>query len=133
MDPKKIARIEHYFQLQIPAGKAFLEYNKLYPGESVGKSTFFKYYQKLRKGEPMYKSNFSPGRPRSIDEERLHQMVLCNPFMTTRELAKELGCTFSAVAKRLRAMCFVNKWSVWVPHDLPPRPQNDALKWRKPS
>ncbi len=41
MDPKKIARIEHYFKLQIPAGKAFLEYNKLYPGESVGKSTFF--------------------------------------------------------------------------------------------
>ncbi len=31
MDPKKIARIEHYFKLQIPAGKAFLEDNKLYP------------------------------------------------------------------------------------------------------
>ncbi len=41
--------------------------------------------------------------------------------MTTRELAKELGCTFSAVAKRLRAMHFVNKWSVWVPHDLTPQ------------
>ncbi len=75
----------------------------------------------LRKGEPIYERNFSPGRPRSIDEERLHQMVLSNPFMTTRELAKELGFTFSAVAKRLRAMRFVNKWSVWVPHDLPPQ------------
>ncbi len=32
--------------------------------------------------------------------------------MTTRELAKELGCTFSAVDKRLRA--------VWVPYDPPP-------------
>ncbi len=63
----------------------------------------------------MYKSNSSPGRHRSIDEERLHQLVLSNPFMATRELAKELGCTFSAVAKRLRAMHFVNKWSVWVP------------------
>ncbi len=72
----------------------------------------------LRKGEPIYKRNFSPGRPCSIDEERLHQMVLSNPFMITRELAKELGCTFSAVAKRLRAMRFDNKWSVCVPHDL---------------
>ncbi len=41
--------------------------------------------------------------------------------MTTRELAKELGCTFSAVAMRLRAMHFVNKWSVWVPYNLPPQ------------
>ncbi len=56
--------------------------------------------------------------------------------LTTREQAKELGFTFSTVAKRLRAMHFVNKWSVWVPYDLlppPPRPQNAALKWRKPS
>ncbi len=58
MDPKKIARIEHYFKLQIPAGKAFLEYNKLYPEKSVSKSTFFKYYQKLRKGVPIYKKIF---------------------------------------------------------------------------
>ncbi len=42
----------------------------------------------------MYKSNFSPGRPRSINEERLHQLVLSNPLMTIQELAKELGCTF---------------------------------------
>ncbi len=41
MDPKKITRIEHYFKLQIPADKAFLGYNKLYPEESIGKSTFF--------------------------------------------------------------------------------------------
>ncbi len=108
MDSKKIARIEHFFKLQIPAGKAFLEDNKLFPEESVCKSTFLKYYRKLRKGEPIYKRNFSPGRPRSIDEERLHQLVLSSPVMTTRELAKELGCTFYAVAKRLRAMRFVN-------------------------
>ncbi len=73
MGPKKIARIEHNFKLQIPAGKAFLEKNKLYPEESVSKSPFFKYYQKLRKGEPVYKRNFSPGGPRSIDDERLHK------------------------------------------------------------
>ncbi len=64
-------RIEHYFKLQIPAGKAFLEYNKLYPGERIGKTTFFKYYKKLRSGEPVYERHFFPGRPRSIDEERL--------------------------------------------------------------
>ncbi len=84
MDPQKIARIEHYFKLKIPASKAFREYNQLYPEESVSKTTFYKYYQMLRKEEPIYKRNFSPGRPRSIDEERLHQMVLSNPFMTTR-------------------------------------------------
>ncbi len=39
MDPKKIARIEHYFKLQIPASKAFREYNQLYPEEIVSKTT----------------------------------------------------------------------------------------------
>ncbi len=119
MDPQKNARIEHYFKLKIPASKAFREYNQLYPEEKLSKTTFYKYCQMLIKGEPIFKRIFSPGRPRSIDEERLHQMVLSNPFMITRELAKELGCTFSAVAKRLRALRFVNKWSVWIPHDLP--------------
>ncbi len=47
--------------------------------------------------------------------------------MTTRELAKELDCSFSAVAKRLRSMNFVNKWSIWVPYDLPP-PQTAELR-----
>ncbi len=87
----------------------------------------------MRSEEPVYERHFSPGHPRSIDEERRHQMARSNPFMTTRELAKELGCTFLAVAKRLQAMYFVNKWFVWVPYDLPPRPQNAALKWQKPS
>ncbi len=93
----------------------------LYQEKKIAKTTFFIYYKKLRSGEPVYKRRFSTGRPRSIDEERLRQLVLSNPFMTTRELANELGCTFSAVAKRLRAMRFVNKWSVWVPYDLPPQ------------
>ncbi len=53
MDPKKIAWIEHYFKLKIPASKAFREYNQLYPEESVSKTTFYKYYQMLRKGEPI--------------------------------------------------------------------------------
>ncbi len=71
MEPKKIARIEHYFKLQIPADKAFLGYSKLYPEESIGKSTFFKYYTKLRRGEPVYGWLM---RNDSIDEERLHQL-----------------------------------------------------------
>ncbi len=104
-DLKRIALIEHYFKKQMPAGKAFLEYNMLYSEERI---------RKLRSGQSIYERKFSPGRPRSIDEEQLHQLVLSNPFKTTRELAKELGCTFSAVAKRLRAMHFGNKWSVWV-------------------
>ncbi len=104
----------------MPAGKAFLEYNSLYPEKKIGKTTFFKYYKKLRSGEPIYERHFSPGRPRSIDEERLHQLVLSNPFKITRDLAKELGCTFSAVARRLRAIHFVNKWSNWAPYDLLP-------------
>ncbi len=47
-----------------------------------------------RSGESIYERKFSPGRPRSIDEEYLHQLVLSNPFMTTRELAKGLDCVW---------------------------------------
>ncbi len=50
MDPQKIVRIEHYFKLKIPASKACREYNQLYPEESVSKTTFYKYYQMLKKG-----------------------------------------------------------------------------------
>ncbi len=55
MDTQKMVRIEHYFKLKIPASKAFREYNQLYPEESVSKTTFYKYYLMLRKGEPIYK------------------------------------------------------------------------------
>ncbi len=47
--------------------------------------------------------------------------------MTTRELAKELDCSISAVAKWLRSMNFVNKWSIWVPYDLPPPDRRTPL------
>ncbi len=40
MDQQKIARIEHYFKLKIPASKEFRDYNQLYPEESVSKTTF---------------------------------------------------------------------------------------------
>ncbi len=63
IDQKKITRIEHYFKLKIPASKAFLEYNQLYPEESVSKTTFYKYYQMLRKGEAIYKRNFPLAAP----------------------------------------------------------------------
>ncbi len=48
-------------------------------------------------------------------------MVLSNSSLTTRRLAKELGCLLSAVAKRLRFMNFVNKWSAWVHYDFLPQ------------
>ncbi len=34
LDQKKIARIEHYFKLKIPASKAFREYNQLNPSST---------------------------------------------------------------------------------------------------
>ncbi len=41
------------------------------------------------------------------------------------EVAKELGCSFSAVVN------FVNKWSVWIPYDLPPQNTQDRIEVAK--
>ncbi len=43
------------------------------------------------------------------------RIVFGKRYQFEGELAKELGCSFSAVAN------FVNQRSVWIPYDLPPQ------------
>ncbi len=133
MDPKKIARIELYFKLKIPASKAFLEYNKLYTEESVSKSTFFKYYKELRKGLPIYKRNFSPDRPARLMRNDFINWSFPIHLWPPGSWPRNWAALFLQLPSGA-GRCTSSTSSLFgSPMTFPPRPQNDALKWRKPS
>ena len=72
---------------------------------------------------PIWSGDFSvkdrerPGRPVVIESDRILALVDANPHLSLRQVADALGISFKAVHKHLTARDYVNRASVWVPHD----------------
>ncbi len=80
---------EHFFRDNFTATQAFSKYNTRYPERPVCKHTFFRAYKKLCSGLPIGIKVNSVGRPRSINDDFLDQLVRSDPFLTAQKLAVE--------------------------------------------
>ncbi|CAF1553790.1 unnamed protein product, partial [Adineta ricciae] len=58
------------------------------------------------------------GRPLELDVDLLKQLIEQDPRLTSRYLAKQLGCSYTAVEKHLNELGKRWKYGVWIPHEL---------------
>ena len=58
------------------------------------------------------------GRPMELDVELLKQIIEEDLRMTSRDLARQLGCSYTAVEKYLNELDETWRYEVWIPNEL---------------
>ena len=61
-----------------------------------------------------------PGRPLEVDVDHLKQLIEQDPRLTSRCLAEQLGCSHTAIEKRLSELGKTWRYGVWILHQLSP-------------
>ena len=77
-----------------------------------------RWFKKFRDGDFDLCDKQRSGRPQSVDDNVLKQMVKENPRQTSRELAERLSVDHTTVLDHLHKLKMVSKLEVWVPHEL---------------
>lgn len=76
------------------------------------------WFARFRHGDMSLEDQPRSGRPQTIDNEELRDLVEGDPRQTTRELATSLGCSNSTIHEHLGAIGKQSKLGQWVPHRL---------------
>ena len=87
-------------------------------GEIVGESTVRRWFHKFKEGDFELNGKQRSGRPTSLDDEELLQIIEADPRQTTRELAERLDVDHSTIVRHLRSLGKVSKLGSWTPHEL---------------
>jgi histone-lysine N-methyltransferase SETMAR len=69
-----------------------------------------------------------PGRPTTVDDDKLLELVEDDPTLTTRMLGHELNISHSTVQRHLARLGFSSKLGEWVPHELTTKNKQDRVK-----
>lgn len=94
----------------------------------VSQRTCREWFQRFKAGDHNTKDKPRSGRPSSINEDCLRNLVESNSRTTTRELAIEMDCDQSTVVRHLAAIGKVPKLGAWVPHHLTQRDRDRRVE-----
>lgn len=93
------------------------EINEIYPG-AIDKRTVQRWFKKFREGDFNLDRKRRSGELKVFEDEELKELIEDNPNFTLHEYASFLGVSHVAVWKRMRAIEFTCKKTLWVPHKL---------------
>lgn len=85
------------------------------------------WFLRFKKGDCSLSDKPRSGRPSTVDNDALKNLVEESPRSTTREYAETLGCAQSTVVTHLESLGKVPKLGVWVPHLLSQRNREQRL------
>ena len=85
------------------------------------------WFSRFKKGDYSLCDKPRSGRPSTVDNEALKNLLERNPRSTTREYAETLGCAQSTIITHLESLGKVSKLGVWVPHRLTQRNREQHL------
>lgn len=107
-----------YFRKGKSAAQTVNKICSVYGDDAVGESTVRKWFARFRTGNFELEDAKRSGRPSTVDDEQIQQLVTDNPHYTTRDIAKTLGISQTSVSNHLGAAGYVSRSDVWVPHIL---------------
>ena len=71
----------------------------------------------IKNGNLKFDDLLRSGRPLELDVDLLKQLIEEDPRLTSRYLAKQLGCSHTAVKKHLSESDKTWKYGVWIPRE----------------
>ena len=80
--------------------------------------TVQKWFKRFREGNRSLDDEERTGRPTEVDADNLLPLIEEDPRLSTKELARQLNCNFSTVARHLEKFGKTCRSGKWVPHKL---------------
>lgn len=99
----------------------------VYGEGALAERTVRKWFAKFRAGDFNLKDQERTGRPSITDDDQLKTLIENNPRYTTRELAEILKISKTTVHEHLVKLGYVNRYDVWVPHNLTEKNLTDRI------
>ncbi len=118
----------HEFKLCRKATEAVRNINQAWGDDTTTNYIAQFWFQRFRSGDESRQDKEGRGRPSSLDDDQLNDLIKLDPRKSTQNLAKELGVNKSTVSRHLEAMGKVKKLDKWVPHELSERQQYKRLE-----
>ena len=87
-------------------------------GEVVATRMVQKWFKRFREGNRNLEDEERTGRPTEVDANNLLTLIEEDPRLSTKELARQLNCNFSTVARHLEKFGKTCRSGKWVPHKL---------------
>lgn len=107
-----------YFRKGKSAAQTVNKICSVYGDDAVGESTVRKWFARFRTGNFELEDVKRTGRPSTVDDDQIQQLVTVNPHSTTRDIANTLGISHTSVSNHLGAAGYVSRNDIWVPHNL---------------
>ena len=102
----------------VNARQASININAIYGDGFVSERSAQTWFNKFRNFNFDLGDAPRSGRPVETDEDQLKALLEDDARQTVRELAEQLGCSIATVSRHLEKLGYVQKWGVWLPHDL---------------
>lgn len=107
-----------YFRKGKNAAETVRKIAAVYGEGCVAESTVRKWFARFKNGNFELEDQERSGRPSVADDDLISTIVESNPRQTARDIAEIVHTSHTTVVKRLKALGFVSRYDVWVPHDL---------------
>lgn len=119
--------ILYEFQKKNSATEATRNLQEVFGKETVKDRTVRIWYKKFKNENFSLEDKPRSGRPSVVDDAILKSELRADPFSTTRELAKRLQVSQTAITTNIHKLGFIQKWSKWIPHDLTEKNKMDRI------
>lgn len=106
------------FHSHVSAADAHRQLQQAYGTDALSYETCRRRFENFREGNYSIEDEERSGRPMELDLQALQHLVESNPYLTTRDMAEQLGCVHSSIVLGLKKLGKVQKLGHWVPHEL---------------
>ncbi|XP_076302859.1 histone-lysine N-methyltransferase SETMAR-like [Lasioglossum baleicum] len=89
-----------------------------YGEDAIAERTVRKWFARFKAGNFDHEDQEGPGRPSTTDEDMIRTEIENSPRSTLRQLAGMLNKSKSTIHDHIVKLGYVNRFDVWVPHDL---------------
>jgi len=90
----------------------------VYGDNAVSESVCRKWFARFRSGNFNLEDAPRSGRPSEINDDEIKALIENDRHLTAEEIAKRINISATQIRAHLKAMGYVKKVDIWVPHEL---------------
>lgn len=92
--------------------------NAVFGEKSVNYSTVHRWFTRFEEGDTDFEDKPRSGRPTTVEDSTILEVIKENPEASVRELATKIGCSHMTIDRRLSNLGYRKVLAQWIPHAL---------------